>query len=62
LLYKHIDLINPKMIKISNIKFFDTMKLINYNKNDLYMLYYFWYMVYWYMEEKERYYIFWEKC
>ena len=38
------------------------MKLINYNKNDLYMLYYFWYMIYWYMEEKERYYIFWEKC
>ena len=56
LLYKHIDLINAKIIKISNIKFYDSMKTkINYNENDLYICYIIlWCMTCWYTEEKER--------
>ena len=56
LLYKHIDLINAKMVKDTSIKFFDNdIKKINYEENDLYICYIIlWCLTCWYTEENER--------
>ena len=56
LLYKHIDLINAKMVKATSIKFLDKeTKKINYAENDLYICYIIlWCMTCWYTEETER--------
>lgn len=56
LLYKQIDLINAKMVKISNIKFFENKILKkNYAENDLYICYIIlWCLSCWYTEESEK--------
>ena len=60
MLYKYIDLINAKMVKVSSVTFFDNVNTKNnFAENDLYICYILlWCLTCWYTEDKEKIYRF----